>query len=173
MSCPFLIAMPKSNPWEKRDDESNAAYARFLIYRNLGVGRSLDLAYHSLVVSKRDKTRVSGQWQEDSSRYEWKARADAWDVYILTEVARGVVVKYVNALDKAFQRIIDSLSDAKMKPDNWGQVIGSLTTLGEFIPQETVATIRQNNEGDIVPSIGHPATAGISTTISVEPGGTQ
>src|SRR4030067_400717 len=131
----------RKQAWEQREGEQNEAYARFLVYRNLGVARSLDSAY--CVALNRVKSRASGQWVKECSKYEWVMRASAWDVYVLTEIGQQVVVRYVNALDLAFQRIIESLANRKIKPRSWGAIIDSITTLGGFIPQETVRTVRQ------------------------------
>ena len=154
--------------WDKRENESDAAYARFLIYRNLGVGRSLERAYQLPLndnVAKSSKSRMSGQWYKDSVEFEWKARADAWDVETIAQVGYTVVVKYIAALDLAFQRVIEQLQDGKIKPKNWEQLIESLTVLGNFIPQETVASIRQNIKDDSVPALGTG-----NPTITIESG---
>lgn len=148
--------------WEQQDGESDAAYSRFLIYRNLGITRSLDRAYQSTLAdsdaTKRNKTRANGTWTQELSKYEWQKRADAWDIWTLTEVGQRVVAKYVNALDLAFQSIIDQLASGKIKPRTWGAIVESLTIIGNFIPQETVATVRQNTARGDVPAIGRGGT---------------
>jgi hypothetical protein len=154
--------------WDKRDDESDSAYTRFLIYRNLGVTRSLDRAYQSTLaddVTKRNKVRATGQWREDSGKHEWQKRAEAWDVCTLTEVGQRVVTKYINALDLAFQSIIDQLASGKIKPRTWGAIVESLTIIGNFIPQETVASVRQNNARGDVPAIGRGGTDATGGTV--------
>ena len=147
--------------WEQQKDEPNEAYTRFLVYRNLGVVRSLESAYNQ--ASKSVKKRVPGKWYEDSSKFSWVERATAWDIDTLTKVGQRVVVKYINALDLAFQRIIEALNNEKMKPRTWGSAIESINVLGEFIPQETVAEIRRAQDADSVPAIG---TSGASSTES-------
>ncbi len=154
--------------WDKRENESDAAYARFLIYRNLGVGRSLDAAYRFSLgdaAINRKRTQPTGTWTGECSQFEWKARADAWDVEVIATVGYNVVVKYIAALDLAFQRVIEQLQDGTIKPKNWDQLIESLTILGNFIPQETVASIRQNIKDDSVPALGTG-----NSTITIESG---
>jgi hypothetical protein len=148
----FLFYMAQKL-WEQQPDESQEAYARFLIYRNLGVARSLNKAYQ-IVPGRTGKEKANGQWHEDCVKYNWVARASAWDISILTEVGQSVVAKYINALDLAFLKIIESLNSEKMKPRTWGSVIESINILGEFIPQETVAEIRRAQDADSVPAIG-------------------
>ena len=140
-----------TKPWDQQEGESNEAYSRFLVYRNMGALRSVDKAYQNVLPNAK---RANGQWRDDCAKFEWVIRASAWDIYTLTEIGQRVVVRYVNALDLAFQRIIESLSDENRKPKSWDAIIESITILGGFIPQETVATIRQNNAGDSVPAIG-------------------
>lgn len=149
-----------SERWEQLTDEPDAAYARFLVYRNMGVARSLDAAYRltnplTESASKRVKTRrvktatpdtrrANGQWAKDCRDYHWDERAKQWDIETLNDVGKAVVVKYVNALDLAIARILQALANEKMQPRGWAQVIETLTILGNFIPQETVAAVRQN-----------------------------
>jgi hypothetical protein len=147
--------------WEQQNGEPNESYSRFLIYRNMGALRSVDKAYQNVLPNAK---RANGQWRDDCAKFEWVSRASAWDIYTLTEIGQRVVVRYVNALDLAFQRIIESLSDTSHKPKSWDAIIESITILGGFIPQETVATIRQNNAGDTVPAIGRGADKPSDTT---------
>lgn len=158
----------QAKPWEQQPDEPQSAYARFLVYCYLGPARSLDAAFRSAnpIAAKRSKPRVSakslkqdtrrasGQWNDDSVKYNWAERATAFDIDTLTGLGQRVVVKYVNALDLAFSKIIAALQDEKAMPRSWDQILESLTTLGAFIPQETVATIRQDFADDSVPAFG-------------------
>lgn len=140
--------------WEQQEGEPNEAYARFLVYRNLGVSRSLDAAH--AIATKSKKKQASGQWTDDSAKWNWVERASAWDIDVLAEVGRGVVVKFVSALNLSFDAMISQLASGKIKPRTWSQVLESITVLGNFIPQETVAEIRRlASDADNVPAIGH------------------
>ncbi len=144
--------------WEQQEGEPNEAYARFLVYRNLGVGRTLATAYQSATNSKKS-LNISGTWTDDSAKWSWRERASAWDIEVLAEVGRGVVVKFVSALDLSFGAIIQQLASGKVKPKSWGQILSAITILGNFIPQETVAEIRRlAQDSDNVPAIGHGGT---------------
>ena len=64
--------------------ESSRAYQAFRTYRDLGPGRSLDLAYESFCsVSNPGKLRRSarrpGYWAEWSHKFNWVERAEAYD----------------------------------------------------------------------------------------------
>ncbi len=147
--------------------ESTEAYARFLVYRNLGPVRSIDAAYAlaSAEAPKRAKSRqsakatkstargvgdrASGQWKKDSVAFNWSERAAAWDVEMLETAGQQVVVKFVNALDLVFTKILQSLADERMKPQKWEQIIESVTILGGFIPQEAATEIRQRAQNAV------------------------
>jgi hypothetical protein len=148
--------------WEQREGEPNEAYARFLVYRNLGVGRTLDAAYsvsNSVGIKRNKSERSGGQWHDDSAAWDWKDRSAAWDIEVLAEVGRGVVAKFVGAIDLSFGVIIQQLASGNIKPKSWSAVLGAITTLGAFIPQETVSEIRRlAKDVDNVPAIGHDAT---------------
>lgn len=177
MSEPTRAPTPKLwEQWTAHDPpESDAAYARFLLYCHLGPTRSLDAAY-AQTASKRvksrrstkfakaigDEARASGTWAKDSATYDWERRAKAWDVDMLADVGKGIVVKYVYALDAAFAKILQTLH-GKAAPRTWAQAIEALTILGSFIPQETVAAIRADSEDDTVPAIGAGSSSPVRT----------
>lgn len=150
-------------PWEQREDESDAAYARFLVYRNLGPARSLDAAY-ALVATKRVKSRgspkidtarrASGQWVQDSAAFDWAARATAWDVQVLTEVGRRAVVNFIHALELVSLKTLNELLNPKRRPANWHQLMEAVNLLGSFIPAETVAALQSDAAEHRTPAIG-------------------
>jgi hypothetical protein len=77
-------------PWERWPRESDAAYSAFVIYRDLGSQRSLDAAstrYHARNQPASDRPpdhrrknkKCSGQIRTWADRWDWRARAAAWD----------------------------------------------------------------------------------------------
>jgi hypothetical protein len=138
--------------WEQREDESDAAYVRFLIYRSLGPARSLVAAYQVVEpkATKRNKKQqgnnqqVSGQWTKDSAQFDWPARASAWDVQMLTEVGRETVINFLNALKLASEKTVAALSNEKIRPTSWRAALEAVILLGSFIPSETVARIQSD-----------------------------
>lgn len=148
--------------WDKRDDESDAAYARFLVYRNLGPARSLDAAY-ALAKPKATKgnkrqryggTSISGQWTRDSVQFEWKTRADVWDVEMLTEVGKHAVVNFIHTLEAVSVKTLQELANAKRRPANWHEIMEAVNLLGSFIPAETVAALQSDAAEHRTPAIG-------------------
>src|ERR1051325_5026554 len=78
-----MDAMPA---WQKHEGESSRAYSAFLIFRNLGRRRSLSeasRAYHGTGGEGDKKTKTgrksSGLIRGWAERWNWKARAEAWD----------------------------------------------------------------------------------------------
>jgi len=64
--------------WEKREDESDAAYAALRKYLDLGVERS-----HKKVVETLGKPSGYTRWIESwSSKYDWVKRASAWEAHL-------------------------------------------------------------------------------------------
>ena len=77
-------------PWERWPGESDAAFSAFVIYRDLGPQRSLDAAstrYHARNQpppaqsdgTGRKNKKCSGQIRTWANRWDWRARAAAWD----------------------------------------------------------------------------------------------
>jgi hypothetical protein len=75
---------PPLKPWEQQPGESDAAYAHFETYRDLGIDRSLDAAYRHWHEQNPDSEpgaesvkgrRASGQWHRECREQAWVARA--------------------------------------------------------------------------------------------------
>lgn len=71
--------------WNKRmPGESAKAYDAFSIYRDMGVGRSVEAAWWSSTdegkngASKGEKT-VPGYWKNWSTKFKWRSRCEAYD----------------------------------------------------------------------------------------------
>lgn len=92
--------------WERRRGESARAYAAFCVYRDLGPGRSLNLAYgewRRALGFTGDTAKAAGYWAGWSSGFEWVARAAAYDEHLeaLRRAARE------DALARLEQRRLD------------------------------------------------------------------
>jgi hypothetical protein len=75
-------------PWEQLPGESSKAYAAFCLYRDQGLNRSIEAtsrAYHghSAPLGRETPTGrrrgASGQIRRWAQRWNWSARARAWD----------------------------------------------------------------------------------------------
>lgn len=68
--------------WERQPGEPARWYARFLLYRGMGAGRSLLACFHreeALKGTKKRSNHVPGSWSQACERWHWKARAEAYD----------------------------------------------------------------------------------------------
>lgn len=73
--------------WERQKGESAQAYEAFVIYRDLGLERSL-----SKVAQQLDKSRtLMGRWSGD---WNWVERCRAWDNAKDAEARRAALQKY-------------------------------------------------------------------------------
>jgi hypothetical protein len=146
MSTP---AAPTREPWDQRPDEAPAAYARFLTYRNLGPTRSLDAAYQiyggAPVGAKKPKRRP-GSWQRECRDLDWTARAEAWDVSILSKSSARVAVAIIQALEAASVKVLAGLLEPGSKPKGWSEQLEGLMTLLPYVPPEVVKTVEANRK---------------------------
>jgi len=63
------------HPWDRQPKESDRAWAAFIVYRDLGIGRSIRAAVERLGKNKR----YNGTAQQMSARYGWRIRVEAFD----------------------------------------------------------------------------------------------
>lgn len=141
-----------SEIWEQQESESNEAYARFLVYRNLGVSRSVQMA-RKLTAKKGEKGR-SGAIERESADFNWQERASAWDIFNLEQSGRNTVVAFIGALEKLAYKSLQALDNDKIHPENWEEVVKAVNILGGFIPAETVEAIRLYAEQHRISAIG-------------------
>ena len=71
-------------PWDQRDTDTSHSYRAFLVYRDLGVKRSLRRAaevFYELddVQEGHTKLRQMKHW---STNHQWRIRVNAWDVHL-------------------------------------------------------------------------------------------
>jgi hypothetical protein len=75
-------------PWDQQPGEPDDAYARFLIYLNIGPGRRLEDAFEQSRTGRAGRGRRTGRgrqqaylaWFLEAERRRWRERAHAWDV---------------------------------------------------------------------------------------------
>lgn len=140
--------MDDVKPWDQLPDEPDRAYAWFLVYLNLGPGRSIEKAYQSAIASNRVKSRASGQWSYYSSVYTWEARANAFDIETISEHGRDVVVNWVRTLSKLSELAFEKVSGGQIEIRNLTQLLEVINVLGNFVTPETIEAAREFTRGD-------------------------
>lgn len=127
-------------PWEQLENESDAAYVRFLAYRNLGPARSIERAAQS--VEKRSKSQsVSGQWYADSTTFDWVARAQAWDIENLITQGERIITKYISTLDALTDKTLAYLADATNQPDSWESAVKALELISKIVSGDSASEL--------------------------------
>jgi hypothetical protein len=123
-------------PWEQIEGETDAAYVRFLAYRNLGPNRSMLRAYYShesIAEGSRKKPSVPGNWQDDSTTYDWVARSQAWDIENLITQGERIITKYISTLDALTDKTLTYLTDATNQPDSWESAVKALELISKIV----------------------------------------
>jgi hypothetical protein len=72
--------------WLQREDETDAAYAAFAVFRDLGTGRSVEAAFKKVRENAgRRGEKPPANWWQWSSNHDWKLRVRAYDEAIEAE----------------------------------------------------------------------------------------
>jgi len=129
-----------TSPWLKRPDESDAAFAAFTGFRDLGPGRSLDEAWRQQGPSGAPKGtkrphRAPGSWKRWKRDHDWDSRAQAYDHRNETTLDAGLI----GALGARGEALADRL--AKVREEDWAmgqQLIAAAKTMLERL--KTVMT---------------------------------
>jgi hypothetical protein len=159
-----MMTTDATKPWDQCEGESDAAYARFLIYRNLGPSRSLDLAYRTVQEGQDGapegaERRAPGRWHNDSRTFAWVERARAWDIAMLAEHGQDAVLAFVGCLKQAAVKVLRSL-DRLDGPADWKTAMESLNVLSSLIPAETIKAMQPHASDGAAPGDGPGAGAG-------------
>ena len=141
-----------AEPWDKLSSESNEAYSRFLIYRNIGPRRSLKRAYlHYLRVYDEfaggpKRLHVPGQWHADSANNSWRDRATAWDIRNLSKYGASVAVLHVRAIAILAGKNARYAERLKPGDNGYSDLLASIRTVAEFLTPEVVRGIQEHNK---------------------------
>lgn len=166
------MAESEPQPWEQLPDEPNECYVRFLIYRNLGPGRTVDLAYNAYVAQmptdpakvpkgKPDRrrrptpkpgTRASSSWWENSREHEWQQRATAWDIYTFKAVVPDGAIAIMHVVAETAKVALRALQTGTLKPTSWGELINGVELLTSFISADAVHNLLGGGAGPALPA---------------------
>jgi hypothetical protein len=106
---------PTPQPWDRLPGEPAAAYARFLVYRNLGPARTLERAYaaYAGVPEGTERPLVPGRWRKDSAAWRWVERSREWDIVMLSQAGREAVAAFAAAVQQVSERLLAAVADRK------------------------------------------------------------
>lgn len=151
----------RQEPWAQLAKEPDNAYARFLIFRNCGINRSLRKAYRWYLnahkelgqgyaelhntsgVDANGKTYVPAQWLRDYQQYDWAYRATQWDLSNLGAYGGRVAVLHVQALTKIAEKNVRWAGKLKPGDRGYADLCDSVRLIAEYLNPEVVAALRE------------------------------
>ena len=129
-------------PWDQREGESNASYARFWAFLSLGPERTLAKAQKGPKTPAK-RACASGNWKEECKRWDWRGRALAWDVERFRTIGYMGIKRLAEAIQKGAEKAIASLK--KIEVENWSQFLETLHVLSSIIPPEVLKQVLSGN----------------------------
>lgn len=154
----LIVAANPVHPWDQLPGEPPSAYARFLVYLNLGISRTLADACQTVLderqqnVTKRNTRkrpkkanirRPTGQWAEDSAQWRWKDRAEAWDIWRLRSAAERVHATMTELYIGLAKHALESLAGCK-RPTTWQEALRYFRGLADYVPQALTTRVETN-----------------------------
>jgi hypothetical protein len=140
--------MPDTIPDDPQlPNESPAAYARYLLFRSLGPGRTVEAAYklHWRRMSEREETcprRAPPNWYTEATRHRWRDRADAWDMRVLIGVGEHAIAGHVALLDALARRAVRWVEESAGPSDPaWGRLLDTIDVFSRAVPPDMLAAI--------------------------------
>lgn len=130
--------------WERREGEDRW-YARFLLFRDMGYGRSLLGAIH-LEEAKKSKEKQSisppGAWSVACKQWEWRKRAQAWDEeqerialaecrYARVSERAKLLDRWITTQDAIMVTDVGDKSKGYVRSDNMEQLRGLLDDMAK------------------------------------------
>ena len=151
------------DPWDRIEGESQEAYVRFLVYRNMGPRRTLDKAYRKFLkefydgVEVHEKTRAPGSWQDDSVGHFWGERASAWDIRNLSAYGTKVAALHCEAVARLAAKNLRALAQLEPGDAGWRDLLDGMKVVAVFLSPELVSA----TESRIKPTRRAPVAAGV------------
>lgn len=128
-------AAEKASPWDRRPGEPGLWWGRFLLYRDLGPKRAIRETYQRdrEARGRRRSEQISGAWYRAAVQWEWKKRADAWDVAErerLEEEREALRLEdraaRIEILKAARFKLVQALDKLKPEDASWTEVYSGL-----------------------------------------------
>lgn len=129
-----------TTPWGQLPNEPDSSFVRFMAYLALGPGRSIRRAYRAWARQRggnNPQQKAAGSWTKDSARFDWPARARAFDLATFNDVGKDAVIALVNAINETSVRTLRALKKSK-GPRDWPEILETLKLLSLAIPAETI-----------------------------------
>lgn len=157
-------------PWEQLENEPNASYAKFLIYKSLGLDRTLEKAYQFYLASNKEKApkgskkpqlldlllpaqnvSVPGSWKKESREFSWKKRAELWDISELRKTEKVTFSKQVSIIRGFAEKLEEAIKDPKIKPKNFFQLLQGIDVFNRRYTPELSRAVLLGEQTDEQP----------------------
>lgn len=137
--------------WEQQIGEPTRAFEHFIYYLFSPRPRKLAKAYKSL---NPDGDAPPETWRKEYKRWNWEERALSYDVEQISRHGQRAVVNMVHAIEALTDRVIESIGTMRGETWSYAETINALKLLGELIPAEAVAALRDTARSGDTPAIG-------------------
>jgi hypothetical protein len=125
------VQLPETEQWLRLPGESNLWYSRFVLFLELGPGRTQLGAVH---VEDRQQNRpltrwTPGSWRAAFKKFRWQERAEAWDEHRRKEVFnRGfasdlVRIEKLDRLAVRLEEKIEAMFQAMKPPKSFSDLL--------------------------------------------------
>lgn len=144
----------KRQPWDQLPDEPDSEYANFLLYRNLGAGRSQQLAYQQhldtfrnrnpdVTYDRTKKPSVPGHWKDAAAKHRWYDRAVAWDIAQLENQGPELARLWASILISAARKAAECLANPRCRPRTFGEALAVLDRLSPYLTPDAIRPLAQ------------------------------
>lgn len=141
-------------PWQQQEGEPNRAFEHFLYYLCSPRPRKLLKAYRGFNPDTSDGAGLPDAWQKEFKRWHWDDRALAWDVDQISRHGQKAVVNMVHAIEMLTDRVMEAIGTMRGETWSYAETMNAIKLLGELIPAETVAALRDTARSGDTPAIG-------------------
>lgn len=90
--------------WDQQPGEPTNWFVRFEMYRLAGPDRSLLAVWRSAQISPKKPNNLPSSWKDAAERWQWKERAEAYDLFELQQIKDEREQKYRDELNEHRER---------------------------------------------------------------------
>lgn len=124
--------------WHRQENEPPIWFARFNIYLQVGAHRTIEEAFRRCKAIEGFTSRRPGNpWYDKSERWNWLARAEAYDQHQRDSLQQEEAKRRIDAREQRLQIISDGITSVVNAIAK-----ASLTTLTEEQAREALPTLR-------------------------------
>lgn len=139
-------------PWDQLATETDESYSHFLIYRNLGVSRSMRLAYKRYLemydgyTGSHKTLHIPGNWRQDQTNHWWSERASSWDIRNLHTYGARLAVLHVQSITKIAEKCVRQSKKLNPGDKGWSDLLDSMAVVQSYLTPDVVRGIAERNK---------------------------